>query len=157
MNPGVIHRQGNFPDPLISQAKRIAEIFRRVGPIGIHPFRVGFDPVVVKLIFLPQGMKIQERLFPDFQIKLPGSKVQAHGQHHPKQDGKDPKTFGKRFFGQVSQGLEKGVNERSRPRAAGQQEGSHEQKRQQDRQKPPLFVFLQEDVELLKKPTTGLS
>ena len=50
----------------------------------------------------------------------------------------------------------KGVDERCRPGAAGQEEGSHQEKGQENGQKPPLLIFLKKNPEFSKKSSAVL-
>lgn len=52
--------------------------------------------------------------------------------------------------------LEKGVDEGCGAGSPRQQQGPHQQEGQQNRQKPPFFVFLEENPEFLKKSTSGI-
>ena len=48
------------------------------------------------------------------------------------------------------------VDEWRRPRATSQKKSSHQQKRQENREKPPLFVLLEKNPEFAEKSASSL-
>ena len=48
------------------------------------------------------------------------------------------------------------VDEWRRPRATSEKKSSHQQKRHEDRQEPPLLIFLQKNPEFAEKSSSGL-
>jgi hypothetical protein len=62
-NPGMIRNPRHRPDLFIPQPHRVLKVFFGTRPVGAYAFRVASYSVVKVFVGLPQGMRIQKKVF----------------------------------------------------------------------------------------------